>query len=94
LAEYLGTYGDDPLDLPEHVQAANAVLWSTGRQRWRPSNGAQQFMTTDPRDPDSDWQLVGIEKDGEVIPVDPENGGVDTFVTGSANPPDPPPTHR
>jgi len=94
LAEYLGCYGDDPLDLPEHVQAANALLWSTGRQRWRPSNGAQQFMTTDPRDPDSDWQLVGIEKDGEVIPVDPENGGVDTFVTGSANPPDPPPTHR
>ena len=92
LAEYLGCYGDDPLDLPEHVQAANALLWSTGRQRWRPSNGAQQFMTTDPRDPDSDWQLVGIEKDGEVIPVDPENGGVDTFVTGSANPPDPPPT--
>ena len=92
LAEYLGTYGDDPLGLPEHVQAANALLWSTGRQRWRPSNGAQQHMATDPRDPDSDWQLVGIEKDGEVIPVDPENGGVDRFVTGSPNPPDPPPT--
>ena len=92
LAEYLGTYGDDPLDLPEHVQAANAVLWSTGRQRWRPSNGAQQHMSTDPRDPDSDWQLLGIKKDGEVIPVDTENGGVDRFVTGSLNPPDPPPT--
>jgi len=92
LAEYLGTFGGDPLDLPEHLQAANAVLWSTGRQRWRPSNGAQQYMATDPRDPDSDWQLVGIEKDGEVIPVDPENGGVDRFVTGSPNPPDPPPT--
>jgi hypothetical protein len=83
LAEYLGCYGDDPLDLPEHVQAANALLWSTGRQRWRPSNGAQQYMATEPREPNSNWQLVGIEKDGEVIPVDPENGGVDTFVTGS-----------
>jgi len=92
LAEYLGTYGDDPLDLPEHVQSANSVLWATNRQRWRPSNGAQQYMATDPRDPDSDWQLVGIEKDGEFIPADPENGGVDRFVTGSPNPPDPPPT--
>jgi len=87
LAEYLGTYGDDPLDLPEHVQAANALLWSTGRQRWRPSNGAQQYMATDPRDPDSDWQLVGLEKDGEFIPADPENGGVDRFTTGSGRPP-------
>ena len=92
LAEYLGTYGDDPLDTPEHIQSANAVLWATGRQRWRPSNGAQQHMSTDPRDPDSDWQLLGIKKDGEVIPVDTENGGVDRFVTGSLNPPDPPPT--
>ena len=41
---------------------------------------------------DSDWQLVGIETNGEFIPADPENGGVDTFVTGSPNPPDPPPT--
>ena len=92
LAEYLGTYGDEPLDAPEHIQAANALLWSTGRQRWRPSNGAQQYMATNPRDPDSDWQLVGLEKDGEFIPADPENGGVDRFVTGSLDPPDPPPT--
>jgi len=49
-------------------------------------------MATDPRDPDSDWQLVGIETNGEFIPADPENGGVDTFVTRSLDPPDPPPT--
>lgn len=90
LAEYLGCYGDDPLDLPEHVQAANAVLWATGRQRWRPSNGAQSYMATEPRDPDSDWQLVGLEKDGEFIPADPENGGVDRFTTGSAGSHPPP----
>jgi len=92
LAEYLGTYGDDPLEAPEHIQSANALLWSTGRQRWRPSNGAQQYMATDPRDPNSDWQLVGIKKDGEVIPCENTGGGVDTFVTGPIGPPDPPPT--
>ena len=46
LAEYLGTYGDDdPLDAPEHVQAANALLWATNRQRWRPCSTAQSLMT-------------------------------------------------
>jgi len=95
LAEYLGTYGDDPLDTPEHIQSANAVLWATGRQRWRPSNGAQQHMSTDPRDPDSDWQLVGIETNDEFIPCENTGGGIDTFVTGPIGPPSPPPTdHR
>jgi len=92
LAEYLGVFDDDPLETPEHIQAANSVLWATGRQRWRPSNGAQQFMSTNPRDPDSDWQLVGIETDDEFIPCDNTGGGVETFVTGPAGPPDPPPT--
>jgi hypothetical protein len=93
LAEYLGTYGDDPLGLPEHIQSANAVLWATNRQRWRPSNGAQQHMSTDPRDPDSDWQLVGIETNGEFIACENTGGGIDTFVTGPIGPPSPPPTH-
>jgi len=93
LAEYLGTYGDDdPLDAPEHVQAANAVLWATNRQRWRPCSTAQSLMAYSAPDTATDWQLVGLEKDGEFIPADPENGGVDTFVTGSLDPPDPPPT--
>ena len=68
LAEYLGVFDADPLDTPEHIQAANSVLWATNRQRWRPSNGAQQYMATNPRDPDSDWQLVGIETNDEFIP--------------------------
>ncbi|WP_152417510.1 hypothetical protein, partial [Natronobacterium gregoryi] len=53
----------------------------TGRQRWRPSNGAQSYMATEAREPDSEWSLVGIEKDDEFIPADPENGGVDRFTT-------------
>jgi hypothetical protein len=89
LAEYLGTYGDDPLEQPEHVQAANALLWATERQRWRPSNGAQSYMATEAREPDSEWSLIGIEKDGEFLSADPNNGGVDRFTTGPIPPPPP-----
>jgi len=93
LAEYLGTYGDDdPLDAPEHVQAANALLWATNRQRWRPCSTAQSLMAYSGPDADTDWEVVGIETNGEIIPCDNTGGGVDTFVTGSLNPPDPPPT--
>jgi hypothetical protein len=89
LAEYLGTYGDDPLDQAEHVQAANALLWATERQRWRPSNGAQEFMKT-PERPEraGNWELVGVEKDGDVIPCGDASGGVDRFTTGALDPPD------
>jgi hypothetical protein len=88
LAEYLGTYGDgDPLDEPEHVQAANAVLWATGKQRWRPSNGAQQYMAADDRESDAEWSLIGVEKDGDLLPADGSSGGVDTFTTGEVGPP-------
>ena len=89
LAEYLGTYGDDdPLDAPEHVQAANALLWSTNRQRWRPCSTAQSFMAYDAPDLDTDWQLVGVERDGEFYPTDGHGGGVKTFTTGPLGPPD------
>jgi hypothetical protein len=92
LAEYLGTYGDDPLDAPEHLQAANAVLWATNRQRWRPCSTAQSLMAYSGPDADTDWEVVGIETNGEIIPCDNTGGGVDTFVTGSQYPPTPPPT--
>jgi len=95
LAEYLGTYGDDdPLDAPEHVQAANALLWATNRQRWRPCSTAQSLMAYSGPDTATDWEVVGIETNGEFIPCDNTAGGVDTFVTGPIDPPDPPPTHR
>jgi hypothetical protein len=93
LAEYLGTYGDDPLDQAEHVQASNALLWATERQRWRPSNGAQQYMKTPQRDETATtWELAGIERDDEMIPCGPGSGGVDRFTTGPAglDPPAPP----
>ena len=87
LAEYLGTYGDDPLDQPEFQQAANAVLWATGKQRWRPSNGAQAYMKTEPREPDSDWDVIGVDDGEEFHPVVDNCGGVDTFETSTDPPP-------
>ena len=96
MAEYLGTYGDDdPLDAPEHVQAANALFWATNRQRWRPCSTAQSLMAYSAPDTATDWEVVGIEKDDEFIPFENTGGGIDTFVTGPIGPPSPPPTdHR
>jgi len=93
LAEYLGTYGDDdPLGAPEHIQAANALLWATNRQRWRPCSTAQSLMAYSGPDTATDWEVVGIETNGERITIDNTGGGVATFVTGPIDPPTPPPT--
>ena len=93
LAEYLGTYGDgDPLNEPEHVQAANALLWATNRQRWRPCSTAQSLMSYDGDDTATDWDVVGIETKDGFVPCDNTGGGVDTFETGSLDPPTGPPT--
>lgn len=85
LAEYLGTYSGDPLDAPKHQQRANAVLWATGKQRWRPSNGAQEYMATNRgkgEDP-HDWEIVAFrDGDGELHELDePPAGGVDRRET-------------
>jgi len=91
LAEYLGTYGDDPLDAPDHQQAANAVLWSTGRQRWRPSQGAQEYMATNRGEEASTWEFVGIEDEaGEVHEV-ASGGGVERMTTSTVEIEDDPP---
>ncbi len=78
LAEYLGTYGEDPLESEEHVQQANAVLWAAGRERWRPSNGVQSYMATNWGDPSMAWELIGIgDGTGDLHEV----GGSGTGVT-------------
>lgn len=92
LAEYLGTYGDDPLEAPPHQQMSNAVLWATGRQRWRPSQGAQSYMAydgaSDPDDGESPWEVAGVVSGTEYHPVEGDpSGGVDRFVTAT-DPPD------
>ena len=92
LAEYLGTHGDDPLEAPDHQQMSNAVLWATGKQRWRPSQGAQSYMASEtPEDPDSGespWKLKGIRSGTEWHPCEDATGGVDRFTTSSLDPPD------
>lgn len=84
LTEYLAPYDEDgekqdPIDADTHTQIANTVLWATGKQRWRPSNGAQKYMSQNSNDEDSEWELVGIEDgDGEVHELEPgESGGVE-----------------
>jgi hypothetical protein len=94
LAEYLGSYGEDPLEAPEHQQMANAVLWATGKQRWRPSQesshgkGAQSYMASFQKESDeSPWKLVGIRSGTEWHPCEDATGGVERFVTSSLDPP-------
>jgi len=62
----------DPLEAPEHVQASNALLWATNRQRWRPCSTAQSLMAYDAPDTDTDWEVVGIETDGGRSAGNPE----------------------
>ncbi|WP_309484944.1 hypothetical protein [Halorhabdus salina] len=92
LAEYLGTHSGDPLDAPDHQQMANAVLWATGKQRWRPSQGAQSYMASEQPDDDdsvSEWSLHGIVQGTEFHRVHRDDtGGVDRFVTSTDRPPD------
>ena len=89
LAEYLGTYGDDPLQAADHVQMSNTVLWATGTQRCRPSPGAQSHMASfQSEDDESDWELVGIRSGTDYYPCEDASGGVDRFVTSTWDPPD------
>jgi hypothetical protein len=91
LAEYLGTYGDDPLEESDHVQMSNTVLWATGKQRWRPSQGAQSFMASfQSEDDDSPWELVGIRDGTDYYPAEDATGGVERFQTSTDPPPDDP----
>ena len=85
LAEYLGTHSGDPLEAPDHQQMSNAVLWATGKQRWRPSQGAQQYMASLRQDGDGDespWKMLGIRSGTEWHPCEDATGGVDRFTTG------------
>lgn len=104
LAAYMaGEYGNEATEMPEHVRRFYAVMWATGRQWFRPSNGAQELMQPEEDEEEGDgldWEIIGIAPDGnpeeEVIEVDPEEaGGVqyrelrhDPLVDESEPPPD------
>ena len=78
LAAYMaGEYGAEATEMPEYVQRFYAAMWATGRQWFRPSNGAQELMQPENDDePDvEEWTFIGIAPDGdpeeELIEVDP-----------------------
>lgn len=83
LAEYLGTFGDDPLDCPEYVQMANALLWATKKRRWRPSDGAQTYMKADPSpDEQSPWEVYAMrDAEGNEYEIENTGGSIETFET-------------
>jgi hypothetical protein len=91
LAGYLLNYGEDLEELPESQLAGATTMWATGTQSVRPDQRAQQWMKLDDGGDDaSEWELIGVEQDGEFIPAsDPGGGGVSTFTTGW-DPPDSP----
>lgn len=84
LAAYMaGEYGVEATQMPEYIRGFYAVMWATGRQWFRPSNGAQELMQP-PEGEGNDalaeeWRLVGVAPDGdpeeEVIEIDPEAAG-------------------
>lgn len=47
LSEYIGVYGDDPLDRPIHQQMFYATTWATNTRRVEFSNGAQELIRAD-----------------------------------------------
>lgn len=90
-----GDYGDEATAMPGHVQRFYALLWATGAQWFRPSNGAQELMQP-PEDGDADphdWTLVGIAPDGdpdeEMVEIDPEQGGGVSYRTLRSDRPPP-----
>ena len=91
LTSYLLDYGKNLEDLPESQRAGAAVLWATGAQSIRPGATAQEWMQRDQEDQETaeEWEMVGVERDGEFIPSDDHSGGVSTFTTGTG-PPGPP----
>jgi len=79
LAAYMaGEYGLEATEMPGHVRAFYATLWATGKQWFRPSNGAQQYMqpSTEGAEADADaggpdwvgdeWEAVAFAPEGDV----------------------------
>lgn len=83
LTAYLGDYRNDPLEAPENVQRANALLWGLQKRETGASRRLRAMMQADNPEPDKDWELTAVvDSDGEERPVDTEvPGSVDTIVT-------------
>ena len=80
LAAYMaGEYGREPDEMPPHVRAFYTAMWATGRQWFRPSNGAQQFMQPEDDETGEDggegdgpdwvgdeWEAVAFAPEGDM----------------------------
>lgn len=77
LCEYLGTYGDDPLDQPDEQQMFNTVVWAANRRRLAFSNGAQELIANDRRRRRREDTGTRPEDRGEVV-IDPEAETIET----------------
>jgi hypothetical protein len=80
LAAYMaGEYGAEATEMPEYVRGFYTLMWATGTQWFRPSNGAQELMQPEEDEEDEllaeEWSLVGLAPDGdldaELIEIDP-----------------------
>jgi hypothetical protein len=95
LSEYLGNYGNSPLEADATTQLFYTVMWSLNKQRIRPTNGAQKHMQLDEDvSSSSDWELLGImfEVDGAIFELNEDPGTISTVVIGArSSRGDPPP---
>jgi hypothetical protein len=96
LSEYLGNYGNSPLEADATTQVFYTVMWALNKQRIRPTNGAQDYMVLDEEVSDSsDWSLLGImfEVDGAIFELNEDPGTISTVIIGarSSGGVDPPP---
>jgi len=87
LAEYLGNYGNSPLEADEHIQLFYTLMWALRKQRIRPCSNAQDYMILEDDDleDNDDWNLLGIifEEDGHIYELNENPGGADTVVIGA-----------
>lgn len=87
LAEYIGGFSGEPPDRPIYELVFQSVVWSTGTQRVRASNGANKLAAkgrqkraesgeTEIHTTDESWTAVGIEnvESGESRPVASKGG--------------------
>ena len=95
LAAYMaGEYATEATEMPDYVQRFYTVMWATGRQWFRPSNGAQELMQPPDADggDDHEWVMIGIAPEGDldedIIEIDPsDTNGVEYRRLQTDDPP-------
>jgi hypothetical protein len=79
---------DDYESRPDHVLRFWATLWVSGRQQFRPSNGAQEYM----RHPDDsnesmddrEWELVGVTTKEHIFDLETNEDDIHPVSSGGS----------